>query len=1784
MHSLLPLMRNFVLSFFVLINFALFSQCPDVDPSFTITTSDFCGIGPHNLDIDNTSSGPNAGTAEYEWYVDGVLVETTNGTVSPNLSVNGINTFDIEMVVIDGPPPCTEAVNQTVNVTPEIDASFNFSPNNDCAGETISFTNTSTNVIAGTTYDWDFGDGNSSSQENPSHEYAFSGSYTVTLTVDGPGCSSTTTETVDVSPTPVVAISADNDFTCLSAGSTQTTQEVNFSNFTSGAVSYFWDFGDGNTSTDFEPTHTYTTYGTFQVEMTATGANGCTATETVQIVFERNVFADLSLPLGEYEGCVPHSLPGLENQSSLDAVSFTWDFGDGTVITTSSYTPPAHTYTSTGSYTIQLQASNNCNSNFSSIGTIDVIDVPNTNFTPSTTNGCAPETVTFNNTTTGDSPTYEWDMGNGNTYPGLTTPPPQTYDTSGVYTVSLTATNSCGSNIESQDIFIDTIPIAEFLADPIEGCSPLEVEIDNLSTGNVNTYRWYRSDVVGNFEGVWTYNQNVGPITYTVPPGDNPIIRNIRLRVSNNCGFTEVDQDIIIRRPNQANFTASSQNICVGDTVTFNNNSLGEEREYEWDFGEGTTSTLEGPFEIEYNTPGTYTVRLIVDGFCEPDTLERVIEVNPFPVVDFNADIEEGCQDLEVNFTNNSTPTANMNWSFGTGAVPNNSNDYTPNPIIYTVDGVQTVYLTASENGCSTIDSTDIEVFPIPDVDFDLSTLEGCSPLEVDITNNSIDTGTETFEWEFGNGNTFNGFAPPSETFTAVSATEQYDVILRVTNSDNCIDSLVREVTVYPLPEADFDFVENQLCSNVAFEVVNNSTGGNTYDWDFDDGNSSTDFEPSHQFAADGTYEVKLEVESVNNCIDSIRKTIIIDSIPTADFDFINVCFGFETEFTDQSSNSPVDYSWNFGDGSPLVTDQNPMHTFLSSGNYDVRLTVQNSIGCADSIEQNVTVYTPPQADFDVEDLCFNDLTLFIDQSIGNSGTIIDYEWDLDDGVTSTDANPSHTYSGIDVYDISLTVEDDLGCRDTLESQIEVTGIPNSDFDFTEECRNDTATFTDLTTGNPDVYEWNFGDGSPINTDTNPTHVFNGDGTFQVVLVTSFSASGCSDTAEYNVTIFPRTEPDFDADPVCFTFESEFTDLTTNNPISWNWEFDDAAGGTSSAQNPTYEYTQVDNYDVKLITENSFGCIDSIIREVIVHPLPVPDFTFDTVCLNTSSQIQDLSSGATDWFYDMGDGNTISGDDSPFYTYNSAGTFDINQIVTNSFGCQDSIEQTITVNPNPSAAFSADEACFSYFSSFTDASSVDAENWEWDFDDGGASSNQQNPTYTFSADGNYDVTLTVFNEFGCQDETTENVTVLPNPTAQFDNSTVCADGDVEFTNTSLGAPIDFEWDFGDGSPIVNIENPSHLYPSGGSYDVTFIVENNVGCSDTIVEEVSVFTVPDVNFDVDIVCLGNVSNFIDQTNDLASLDEFQWDFGDGNQSNSQNPNYIYETAGTFPVTLVVINEFGCSDTIVDDYTVAEIPIADFEFDLGCLSDSIIFTDISSANPIEWTWNFGDGTVVDGGPVENHQYDLPGDYVVTLFVESAGGDCNDQTSQVVTFDALGAEAEFPQEVCAQNDFEFNSNSFSTEGDSVTFLWSMGDGTFYNQNSGVHSYDEEGSYEVSLYVESELGCDEIIQTINVIGCTDLIIPEVFTPNGDGANDFFQLLNIEFYSCLNIEIFNRWGTQVYTSSCYDNSWDGRSNSNYNVGGDELPESTYFYLITIPAEDNNGEEKVIKGNVYLKR
>jgi len=376
---------------------------------------------------------------------------------------------------------------------------------------------------------------------------------------------------------------------------------------------------------------------------------------------------------------------------------------------------------------------------------------------------------------------------------------------------------------------------------------------------------------------------------------------------------------------------------------------------------------------------------------------------------------------------------------------------------------------------------------------------------------------TETsWSWDFGDGNS----SADENPVHLYSDTGTYNVKLVVSSNSNCIDSISKNVRIMFLPVLDFNAIDT--CFQYPYPTIfeNKSTldgdfAMNWY-WNFGDGKTSTDENSKNLYGGEIYAKVLLKVETVNGCVDSLEKQIHIGRRPYSKFDFNDVCFGEPTVFNDKTENhagSAFSLDWQFGD-SATSSAKHPMHEYSEGGLYNVKLISSNVAGCKDSIEQVVTVYNLPKADYTTDKTCLNEIAEFYDQSTSTDGNIERWYWDFGhNNSTSTIPDPIYNFGPAPYYQIRLSVETEHGCVDTLESTLAIKALPRPGTLIL-----DTIVYAGdqvkIVSNSLDAHEWHwdFGDGTGQSNEISPLYTYQEIGRYFIELAV-YNYNGCWDWA-----------------------------------------------------------------------------------------------------------------------------------------------------------------------------------------------------------------------------------------------------------------------------------------------------------------------------------------------------------------------------------------------------------------------------------------------------------------------------------------------------------------------------------------------------------------------------------------------------------------------------------------------------------------------------------------------
>ncbi|MDY6839030.1 MAG: PKD domain-containing protein [Thermodesulfobacteriota bacterium] len=1418
---------------------------------------------------------------------------------------------------------------------------------------------------------------------------------------------------------------------------------------------------------------------------------------------------------------------------------------------------------------------------------------PVADFSGSPTTGVEPLTVTFTDLSTGVPTSWSWDFNNDTVEDSTLQNPSFTYNTPGTYTVSLTATNGEGSDTETKIDYItvtDAPPVADFSGSPTTGVEALTVDFTDLSTGNVTGWSW-------DFENDGTPDSTLQNPSHTYNTAGTYTVKLTATSPGGSDIETKIDYIAVTDAPPVADFSGSPTTGVEALTVDFTDLSTGNVTGWSWDFeNDGTPdSTLQNPSHT-YNTAGTYTVKLTATGPGGSDIetkIDYITVTDAPPVADFSGSPTTGVEPLTVDFTDLSTGNVTgWSWDFENDGTPDST---LQNPShTYNTAGTYTVKLTATGPGGADIE-TKIDYItvtdPPPVADFSGSPTTGVKPLTVDFTD--LSSGNVTgWSWDFENdGIEDSTLQNPSHTYNTAGT---YTVKLTATGPGGSdIETKIDYITVTdPPPVADFSGSPTTGVEPLTVDFTDLSTGNVTgWSWDFEnDGiEDSTLQNPSHTYNTAGTYTVKLTATGPGGS-DIETKTDYIIVYRVADFSATPTTGGepLTVNFTDLSSGGVTGWSWDFeNDGIEDSTLQNPTYTYSNAGTYTVKLTVTGP-GPSDTEIKTDYITVNHVADFSAtpttgaEPLTVN----FTDLS---SHGVTGWSWDFEnDGIEdSTLQNPSHTYNTTGTYTVKLTATGPAGSDvETKIDYITVTDAPPvADFSGspTTGAGPLTVTFTDLSSGNVTGWSWDFeNDGTEDSTLQNPSHTYNTTGTYTVKLTATGPAGSDIETKIDYITVTDAPpvadfsgSPTTGAEPLTVTF----TDLSTGVVTGWSWDFENDGTSDSTLQNPSHTYNTTGTYTVKLIATGPTGSdIETKIDYITVSDAPpVADFsaTPTTGVEPLTVTFTDVSTGVvTGWSWDFeNDGIEDSTLQNPSHTYNTAGTYTVKLTATGPGGSdiETKIDYITVTDAPPVAEFSGSPTTGGepLTVTFTDVSTGVVTGWSWDFEnDGIEDSTLQNPSHTYNAAGTYTVKFTATGPGGSDTEIkTDYITV--NHVADF-SATPTTGGEpliVTFTDLSSGNVTGWSWDFeNDGIEDSTLQNPTYTYSNAGTYTVKLTV-TGPGPSDTEIKT-DYITVNHVA-DFSATPTTGVEPLTVTFTDLSSggVTGWSWDFEtDGiEDSTLQNPSHTYNTAGTYTVKLIATGPGGSDKEKKIDYiTVTDAPpVADFSGSptSGGAPLTVNFTDLSTGNVTEWSWDFENDGVEDSTEQNpTYTYNGAGTYTVKLVATGPGGSDIETKAGYITVNHVADFSASP--TTGDEPLTVTFTDLSTGG--VTgWSWDfendgIEDSTLQNP---THTYGNAGTYTVKLTATGPGGSDTEIKT-------DYIIPAHKADFSATATSGSEPLTVTFTD-LSTHTVTGWSWDFENDGVEDSTEQNPTHT-YNGAG------TYTVKLTVTGPGGSDTEKKI--------
>lgn len=1324
---------------------------------------------------------------------------------------------------------------------------------------------------------------------------------------------------------------------------------------------------------------------------------------------------------------------------------------------------------------------------------------------------------------------------------------------------------------------------ANFTFTPHSGCDQISVQFTDASTGSPTSWVWKENTV--------QFSTLQNPSHIFSSPGTYVISLTV------NGGSTKYDTVYVYQSPT-ASFSTVDDTTCVGAIATFTSTSTpgsGTINTYIWSWGDGSEDTVTTvTTSHSYLITGNYTVNLvIIDSHnCQDASVNDTLHVYPLPVAHFNIFPTSACSaPVNVIFTNTSFPPAtSYSWNFGDPASGASNTSGLTNPThVFATNGTYPVLLTATTGACQDTEAVTFYVQP-ETASFTMTGDSVCFNDTVFFTNTSFPPPT-LVAWNFGDpASGPNNTSTILNPFHVFSGTGSYTIQL-IATSNNCTDTTSKSIYVRSLPNVSFTNSDSTNCSPVwLVNFFGSGTNIATWSWNFGDGSAlDTTQNPPHYYTTAGIYNVTLNVIDIYGCKNSSIHVSDIQIVPPtvqiitlADSGCTPKTVFLQALTTVGLGDSITNITWHFGDGTaPYSGTDTVTHVFnfTGTGIYTVSVTLTTRDGCTvtDSIVGLIRVGTHASVDFawSPDSVCYGDVFHFWSLSTPGLPYITGYLWSFG----STDSSAYMPTVGLDTgwVDVKLTVYcNGCGTDTTISHAVYING-PIPLFTDTFSCTTPYTVQFYNQSKDADSVVWNWGDAS-IDSSNSPNpvvHIFpstSWDTIYSVILTAYNYASGChySDTLLVHITDI-KSIPLSSPMQGCYPFSPNFTGSTSHAASTYSWDFGDPASGalnTSALANPVHLYNDTGFYNVKLTVTDIHNCVstDSItVKAIGAHPSFMSSDTAGcrpfTARFDASAST-DFGGNITSYFwnfiYPTFTAISTVATDTTSHTYNINGFYSVQLITTDNNGCHDTLLRNnyiAVMHPTPSYFQPDTFLCTNNLANFTglinDIAGSGAYSYLWNFGDGSPLINDTNitstsnsVTHTYTATPAVDVlTLIVSDRLGCTDSIKQNITIL-DPSAVF---TYLATDSCGYTNVQFHGPTNdsissWFWTisgpFGYNSNSINT-NPSFNFTIPGSYTDTLTV-TNPGCSNTYTGGVIAVQGPQAYFDYDTLthCPPVSINFTSHLTNDSTYEFIQWDFGDGSPPQfTPYPNssitYTYYSTGSFyPQALIA-------------YRLPNNTICLYR-DVNILRDTILITSNLNVNISTTPLCYN---LIKEGDID------------TLY--SSYSDVGNNSPYTYTWTSYPGQHVLP--------------SYNTTGAVFTATDTSTSSIHCNDTVPVNSY-------VVVTLTDNHGCrdyDTIYYRIRPCE-QDIVIPNVFTPNGDNLNDTYYIGKkdtdcpiIDF----TIKIFNRWGNVVYhdaKASAFDFAWDGKDDN-----GKDCNDGTYYYVMSYVIR---GNKPTLHGYIELIR
>ncbi len=1630
----------------------------------------------------------------------------------------------------------------------QLRADFSIDKNSGCSPLAAVFTNTTTGNSAAASYEWNLGNGNSSLLQHPGAVYIEAKRYTVTLTVRDSGKVATVSKEIRVYKTPVVDFAASTIRGCVPFPIS----------FTSNAEAgdgtireYFWAFGDGFTEGSEQPsiTHTYTETGNHSVSLTVTNSHGCQSTTRKEKIAEALPPVVASFAPDKKVLCsIAETVRFTNNSTGPGTLSYRWEFGDGT---TSTLKDPSHVYAAAGSYPVRLTVNSSigCTDTFTFQTPINVanykseIDVQGP--------FCRERGMYFKNSGSPVPGMSTWVFDNGFPYEKDGKDSAYySFNAVGPHTIQLTNQFGGCSQVITKTIEINALPaVTGFISEIEKPCgSPVRVNFKDTTPGAVK-WRWdltapyfYETSDLQSPSFIYTFDYQFFPT----------------LTVTNAAGCTaSISKELIIRRPYviiESPDVAMNGfvQICGIKPATYRARTTEQIATWYWDMGDGKTYTTATPVH-SYDKPGEYRVKLVytLTNGCKDSTEMQYPVIVRAPVkADFNISTTNICGNTPVVFTNTSGPSTYYNWSFGDGTESQSYYNHIPVEHKYEQEGVYTVRLIATDLVCAdTITKVNLARVspPFPKIDGYSNTCEGTRGM---VTFKQSSRQAETWTWDFGDGTRISNSGEP-ELSHEYSKTGYYKVVLTTTNKQCTVKDSI-DITVLLKQRPILTANKTVVCNNDEYVELTFS-------------NLEKNPKPYSSY-----YEYS--------------------------YNYYGWQYSDSTNWMARTYNDISSSNLGFMPFRMLIRNFDPTKEGFRA------MTISYHFNCTDTTNFIPLKFKGPVAGMqEIPRACANGNIIYLKDSsrAGGNVAIRNWEWNFGDGRSATYQNGneiSHTYNYPGYFPVQLVITDAEGCtsyavkyinaeNNSLRASFTSSALqisPGTTVNFTNtSLSSDTLQTT---------YRWILGEGT-TSTNRHAAKTYNNPGIYQIMLIATNTAKGCTDTARATLEVrFVNTAFTYNSSfisnsscpPVLVQFRS-----TSSNITKITWDFGDSTI-VNDVFNPSHVYSKGGKYKITVRGYSDNGTVYTTIDSVTINPAPAATLQADRYlgCTSLNVSLKSRLQNNATYIWDYGDGSTSQSTDSAAtHSYRTAGIYYPKLIVKDTRGCSASVNLdkpiiidslNTSLNALPASICTPREIQFNpTVISLSGNQDPQLLIYHWSFGTGNPrdTANQRNTVFTYTNPGTYNVRLTVKSLSGCVSESRATINAFQGLGAVINGpNEICRGSAAVFTaSTQLPGQPKWIWLFDDGTTSTLQNPPAKTYNTAGTYIVKLVADNN-GCIDTLTKTITVHPDPVITLSAKetVLCAGNQLT-IQAGGGVAYL----WSPALG-LDNTSGQTVVASPRLNATYTVRVTDSAGCSKTDSVRIIVAQPFQLQLAPDAQVCQGNSIQLNATGANTYKWINNNStlNNTQIPNpvaSPSSTETYTVIGTDQYSCFTDTA-------TIRV-------SVAQRPAVNAGQDSTIFPGEPYllqpTVSSDVTTYKWTPERYlSCYTCATPQASPIESLTYQ--LTVTNAAGCSASDSVSVTILCAEskVYIPNIFTPDNDGLNDFFAIKGQGIRIVHYLRIYNRFGQVIFEKKDFKiddpaGSWNGQ------LKGIKVPPGTYIYMAEMSCTDQKFSRKGTVTVVY---